>query len=87
VKLIPNDITVSEQYAIRDHFSKMVKRWEHTRPSSAYVYEFLDQLVTESGVQCQMIGHHAGRINGGARLTGYDIVDEKKYAWFLLKWG
>ena len=78
MKLIPNDITVSEQHAIRDRFSNQVDKWEETQPARERNDKYLDQLVNASGVKCQFLR---------GRLIGFNIVDEKKYAWFLLKWG
>jgi hypothetical protein len=75
-KLIPNNITVSEQFRIRAQFVSMVGKWRHSHlPVNI---EFLQNLEEASGVRC----HYASM----GQLAGFKLVDEKAYAWFVLRW-
>ena len=75
-KLIPNDITVSEQHAHRDQFMSMVRRW-----SDSYEKYDVDALLEDSGVKCYYV-----RAISMQCLAGFEVVDEQKYMWFKLKW-
>lgn len=80
MKLIPNDISVTQQFKILGEFLKLVEKWAGVEPyqlGPVYVDLDVDQLLKDSGVKCQIMGN---------RLTGFDIVDDKAYLLFLLKW-
>jgi len=80
-KLIPNNITVTEQFRIRTQFVGMVGKWKQsilTTTSKKYLELELQWLERDSGVRC----HYT---NNG-ELVGFKLVDEKMYAWFVLRW-
>ena len=75
-KLIPNNITVTEQLRIRAQFFTMIGKWRYSHlPVNI---EFLQHLEEASGVRC----HYAR----SGQLAGFKLVDEKTYTWFVLKW-
>ena len=81
IKLIPNDINVSEQLRIRNQFVSIVENWKKSllaNTSKKYLELELQWLERDSGVRCHYTNHGA--------LTGFKIVDEKMYAWFVLRW-
>ena len=74
-KLIPNNITVSEQFVILTNFMTMVSKWDRGQfPCS------VAKLLEDSGVKCTHLGPHRHR------LGGFEVIDEKKYLFFVLKW-
>lgn len=80
-KLIPNNITVAEQFRIRNQFVSMVEKWKQsllTTTSKKYLELELQWLERDSGVRC----HYTNK--GG--LVGFKLVDEKAYMWFVLRW-
>lgn len=86
VKLIPNTITVSEQFALRARYDNACNRWYNAQnPPTPHWYQWtptlLRQLEDESGIRCQAIEHV-----GQHQLTNYELVNEKQHAWFMLKW-
>jgi hypothetical protein len=82
VKLIPNNITVSEQFALRYHYDQMATSWfleTFTGPDGfGWNNERLAVLEEASGIRCYCIRD--------MQMAGYELVDEKKFAWFTLKY-
>ena len=83
MKLIPNGITVSEQFALRHHIDTAFNNWYNQQAPESDVWvdwtpEILAHLEEDSGVRCQAYKQ--------TQLTNYLVVDEKKYLWFVLKW-
>jgi hypothetical protein len=80
MKLIPNGITVTEQFALRSKLDSIIDKWLHDESTPFIIHS--DKSVAElervSGIRCTCLGN-----NG---ICGYELVDEKKYAWFMLKW-
>ena len=82
--IIPNNITIFEQFQRRDQFMDMVAKWQRSLPGYALPVRGcnrkikIEQLLKDSGVKC----HYA---NTGI-LAGFKLVDEKAYAWFVLRW-
>jgi len=77
-KLIPNNITVTEQIAIHRQFFNMVGKWRRSQQPVLRKDEYLQCLEEDSGVRCQY--------SSGGQLTGFEVIDEKTYTWFVLKW-
>lgn len=74
MKLIPNNIDVTEQFVILNRFLDMVERWQK------YAIENdidATELLEASGVKCYKINK---------RLAGFEIVDFEKYLMFVLKY-
>ena len=81
IKLIPNDINVSEQLRIRNQFVSIVGKWKQSllvNTDKKYLELELQCLEEDSGVRCHYTNH--------GELAGFKIVDEKIYAWFVLRW-
>jgi hypothetical protein len=75
MKLISNDITVTEQFAIRAAFNRAAARWN----KDSYLHGAdMDALRVESGVRCTYI-----KCRG---LVGFDLEDPVQYTCFLLRW-
>lgn len=88
MKLIPNNISVSEQFAIRNKLTETINRWLSTRFridknhywSIQYNEYCLDILENECGIRCHL---HNG--NNKGVLTGFVVTNQEKYLWFSLK--
>lgn len=78
MKLIPNDISVTEQFEIYNRFIEMVIQWDGRYPFDPKHIN-TKRLLKESGVKC----YHVSNAN---RLAGFEIVDHKKYMVFVLKY-
>jgi hypothetical protein len=80
MKLIPNGITVSEQFALRGKIDRVIDNWlmDESTPFILHSNESVAELERVSGIRCTYLGHRV--------IGGYELVDEEKYAWFLLKW-
>ena len=82
--LIPNNITIFEQFQRRTQFMDMVDKWQHSLPGYSQPVRGrnrrikIEQLLKDSGVRC----HYT---NQGI-LAGFKLVDEKAYVWFVLRW-
>lgn len=77
-KLIPNDVDIYEQFRRRERFIKLVERWSGIPGFTGLYFKVnLEQLEEDSGVRCFYVGDN---------LAGFDIVDERMYAFFILKW-
>jgi hypothetical protein len=74
-KLIPNDITVPNQLAIRFRFLEAVHRW---RPKELCYLDFIE-LRQVSGVRCH-------RLTSASGISGFIVEDEKLFAWWSLRW-
>lgn len=83
IKLIPNNLTVSEQFAKYNQFIEMVQRWDGRVPWDAVPWDAkridTDRLLKESGVRCYLANYNT-------RLAGLEIVDTRAYIFFVLKW-
>lgn len=83
MKLIPNNITVGEQFALKYKFIKMVENWaDSTRQSIPYD---LEKLQEASGVKCKYVKSKFME-KGYFDICGFDVVDREAYLIFLLKW-
>jgi hypothetical protein len=77
-KLIPNDVDIYEQFRRRDQFIKMAAEWAGAPVTGGYSPKIdLDQLEKDSGVRCIYVGDN---------LAGFELVDERAWAIFILKW-
>ena len=85
VKLIPNNITVTEQFAIKSRILSAIDRWvagrypEYALTGFSYTNELLRELEEDAGLRVSLI-----RVNGPFR--GFELVDPVKYSYFLLKY-
>ena len=88
VKLIPNTISVTEQFLKKKQLMDGIKRWTEYRYKKdtdtdywAFVHTdaSLDTLEKECGIRC-------GYIKGTNSLTKFEMVNEKKYLVFVLRW-
>ena len=75
VKLIPSDISISEQLERRNRFVAMVERWNRCSIYSGKIN--VKQLLIDSGVRCYYVGEN---------LAGFEILDEEDFMLFILKW-
>ncbi len=83
-KLIPNTITVSEQFALRTRYDNVCNNWrksKHHNFSQYWAPTDLEELEKDSGIRCQVI-----HLPTGSQLTNYELVNEKQHAWFMLQW-
>lgn len=75
-RLIPNTITVSEQFEIRDKITKALLRWSGDRTIKNLSVE---RIAKECGIhvvlRCQ---------NKIAVLSGFYVIDERVYLWWSL---
>lgn len=78
IKLIPNDITVSEQFEKYNYFMEMVRRWDSRFPWDPKKIDTA-RLLKESGVRCYLANYNS-------RLAGLEIIDTRAYIFFVLKW-
>jgi hypothetical protein len=79
MKLIPNGITVSEQFALRNHLNWVIGNWMVEETSYRnHSDKSVAELERVSGIRCTHVHDNL--------IGGYELVDEEKYAWFLLKW-
>lgn len=82
MKLIPNGITVSEQFAIRNRILNAIDKWVVYRWPGPWPYFHTDNsmkiLEEECGIRMKVFP-------GRQDLYGFEMTDEKKYAWFALK--
>jgi hypothetical protein len=81
MKLIPNDVDINEQFRRRAQFVNMAKRWNFTVNNVPITNDEsridLNKLQQASGVQCYRVGRN---------LTGFELVDEKIYTMWMLRW-
>jgi hypothetical protein len=76
MNLISKNTTVSEQFIQRNQFVNMVQKW--SGPDATYSRVDVDALLEASGVKCHYIGF------GG--VAGFEVVNEKQYVMFVLRW-
>jgi hypothetical protein len=83
MKLIPNNVDIMEQFRIRNEFMEMVDSWLIDKYPGEILSDDLlpGELLNASGVRCHLVKNNANRV-----LAGFEIVDKKRYAWWLLKW-
>ena len=81
MKLIPNDVDINEQFRRRAQFVNMVKQWNFTVNNVPITNDELgidlNKLQQASGVRCYRVGRN---------LTGFELVDEKIYTMWMLRW-
>jgi hypothetical protein len=81
MKLIPNDVDINEQFRRRAQFVNMAKRWNFTVNNVPITNDEsridLNKLQQASGVRCYRVGQN---------LTGFELVDEKIYTMWMLRW-
>lgn len=78
--LIPNNITVPEQFAYKSKLTTMFLAWAGVNKLKDLNLGALEQ---ESGVRC----FWRSRDFSTTEICGFELVDENKWAWFLLRWG
>ena len=78
MKLIPNDISVTEQFELYNRFIEMVIKWDGRYPFDPKHIDTV-KLLSDSGIKC----YHASYAN---RLAGFEVIDQQKYTIFLLKY-
>jgi hypothetical protein len=80
MKLIPNNINVSEQLAIRRDIDRIIDNWllDESTPFIRHSDESVTELEQVSGIRCTCVGENS--------IGGYELVDEAKYMWFVLRW-
>ena len=80
MKLIPNDITVTEQFALRKKLDLMIDNWlyDKSSPFTMHSDKSVAELERVSGIRCTCLGETS--------IGGYELVDEAKYTWFVLRW-
>jgi hypothetical protein len=94
VKIIPDNISVPEQFLKREQIDQAIYRWlnhYHNIPEEAGACNMdehgLKKLEEECGIKCGFL--KGNRFEFGPlknTLIGYEIVNEPKYVWFLMKW-
>lgn len=80
MKLIPNDITVEQQFKILGKFLRLVENWAGVPRYNIDQICFeidVDELLKDSGVKCQLLNN---------RLVGFEIVNKQAYLMFMLRW-
>lgn len=76
--IIPNDITVSEQFKRQYQLLDSVKAWS----GKTDIKEVnLERLESECGIRCRL-----QVTNWSESLVEWKCVDEAKFSWFALKW-
>lgn len=81
VKLIPSNISIIEQLEIRDQVVRAIEKWTRYRcpgPDFVHTDSSMQLLEEECGLRMR-IGHN------GLSWYGFEMVDEKKFIWFKLK--
>lgn len=80
MKIIPNDITVTEQLRLRKNILSKIYKW-----SGEKKFKDIDlkQLEVETGLRCQLIVPEHTK---DGTLINLECVDPKLYTWFLLSW-
>jgi hypothetical protein len=85
MKLITNDMTVSQQFQVRYRIDHLCENWyRHVNDVSnwygiVWSKPMLALLEEHAGMRCSSV-------NNDQQLTGYELVDEKKYSWFVLQY-
>jgi hypothetical protein len=83
MRLIPNNITITEQLTIRKRIMEGIDKWalwrwpNHIGPVR-HSENTLKILEKECGIQMHILPE-------GQTLYGFTMTNEKKYAWFLLR--
>lgn len=84
--LIPNDITVSEQFARYNKFHQQYKRWFNDRYASSSDLQkimctcsdtIIEDFLSDTGIKCH---------SWSGKPLSPVIDDEKKYTVFILKY-
>lgn len=86
MRLIPNNISIFEQFIIRDKIDKGITKWAREKylndaeRSSKFVFttSSLETLEQECGIKCVLLTNGA--------IGGFEMTNEKTYAWFTLKY-
>lgn len=89
IKLILNVGTVPDQLKVKDSLMNMICQW-HTNTTMRhhwrhYIQQIdLDRLERECGIR--FILWPTPWTNHSYQVADFEVVDEKLYAWFLLKY-
>lgn len=82
--LIPNDVTVSEQFRLIDNFNQAIDKWHldiYMKPlGQADVGAVTKQLEEDFGISCVLKNTY------GFRALSPKVVDERKYLFFMLRY-
>lgn len=91
IKLIPNVGTVPDQLKVKDSLMNMICQW-HTNTTMPtrhhwrhYIQQIdLDRLARECGIRFRR--WHTPWVYDTYQVADFEVVDERLYAWFLLKY-
>ena len=77
MKLINKNLSVSEQFLIRDNIVKIITKYYGKNPD----YEDIDveKLLLDTGIKCYYN-------TAGGRLSGFEVVDSEAFLAFKLKY-
>lgn len=82
--LIPNNVTVSEQFKLLGAFNQAVNNWHmdiYKKPvGQANGNEVVKRLEEDYGIKCVIKNEYAFRV------LSPKVVDEKKYMFFMLRY-
>lgn len=82
--IIPNNVTVSEQFKLMGEFNRAVNNWHldiHKTPlSQANVGDVAKQLAEDFGISCIIKNDYT------FRALSPKVVDERKYLFFMLRY-
>ena len=82
--IIPNNVTVSEQFKLIGDFNRAVNNWHidayKTPLSAANVSAVTSQLEEEFGISCVIKNDYT------FRALSPKVVDERKYLFFMLRY-
>jgi len=89
IKLIPNVGTVPDQLKVKDSLMNMICHWHTNGELSGHWRNVvskidLDRLERECGIRFRRL--HPPWTNHSYQVADFEVVDEKLYAWFLLKY-
>lgn len=95
-KLIPNSISVYEQFERRYEFGLLIDRWAMAMLGVACAGSMSGALRvwtfdgTGPRFTTEQLLEHSGVqcewLGDPPRLVGFVVLDEKQYSWFRLKW-
>lgn len=87
--LIPNVGTVSDQLMAKDRLMNMICQWHTNGELSVHWRYFvskidLERLERECGIRFRR--WNLPWANNSYQVADFEVIDEKIYAWFLLKY-
>lgn len=89
IKLIPNVGTVPDQLKAKTRLMNLICQW-HTDKTMWHHWQHyvphidLDRLERECGIRFRRL--HPPWTNHSYQVADFEVVDERLYAWFLLKY-